>query len=329
MIALDRLQQIIPADQALANKALSVALSQINGISAIPLPQFAATVRATETTKDLPLITALTTAVPPAVADYYTSTLAIGEGPNGTVQVVDIIGLAGGWIATDAFARTVEIFATMDLAYLTLIYQTIANVYNGTYGDPEQGPVTIPGGLPAAGTYNATTEPNPEPPPADIITQTAAAAALVALYPYITSEVNNLIAQYPTQTTELNDLFNSMAQQIVREDTLQPLANLDYADLQANDRNSIYGFIQSLPDYGTQTQQGGAAWFLEAMADLSTQAGQAVIACLRQGRNQVALSAAGIYTNLKIPADPVPPPPEAQLLPSVYSESEATNLVVK
>jgi hypothetical protein len=41
MIAFDRLQQIIPADQALANKALSVALGQINGISQVNLPTFA------------------------------------------------------------------------------------------------------------------------------------------------------------------------------------------------------------------------------------------------------------------------------------------------
>jgi hypothetical protein len=232
-------------------------------------------------------------------------------------------------VATDAFVNTVTVFSTMNLTYLTLIYQTIANVYNGTYGDPELGPVTIPPGLPAAGTYNAVTEPNPSPPPEDIVTETAASAAFAALYPCVTTEVNNLVAQYPSQTTELNTLFTNMAKQITSELTLQPVVNLNYADLQDNDRNSVYGFVQSLPNYGLETQVGGMAWFLEAMADMTNLGGEAVIACLREGRNQVALSASGIYTNTKIPSDPNPPPPEAQLLPSVYSESEASKLVIK
>jgi hypothetical protein len=329
MIALDRLQQIIPADQALANKSLSVALAQINGISTTTLPAFAAAVAATETTKDLPLISALTEAVPPSVADYYASTLAVGSGSNGTIQTVDIIGLAGGWVATDAFVQTTQLFSTMDLTYLTLIYQTMTNVYNGTYGDPQLGPVVIPLGLPAAGTYNAVTQPNPSPPPADIVTQTAASVAFSALNPLVIAEVANLVSKYPDQTNQLNTLFTDMALQINSEITLQPLVNLNYANLRANDSNSVYGFVQSLPDLGLQTQVGGMAWFLEAMADLSNLGGEAVIACLRQGRNQAALSAANLYTNTKIPADPVPPPPRANLLPSVYSESEASNLVIK
>jgi hypothetical protein len=110
---------------------------------------------------------------------------------------------------------------------------------------------------------------------------------------------------------------------------LQALINLDYADLTANDRNSIYGFIYNLPGYGTETEEGGTAWLVEAMADLSTLSGEAIIACLREGRNQVALNSTGIFTNSQIPSEPIPPPPEAELLPSVYSEDEAINLVVK
>jgi hypothetical protein len=91
MITLDRLQQIIPADQALANKALSVALGQITGIQTVQLPTFANTVSGMQTTRDLPLITALTTAVPSSVANYYTSTLASGGGPNGDIRIADII----------------------------------------------------------------------------------------------------------------------------------------------------------------------------------------------------------------------------------------------
>lgn len=319
----NRLQQIIPADQALANKALAVSLSQINGIEIIGLPVFAESVKNLQTTQDLPLITALTQAVPPAVANYFTSTLATGGGPNGDIRVVDILGLAAGWIATDAFSRTVEIFATMNLSTLTLIYQRMDTALTGGYGPIDSGPIVIPAG-PGAGTYVGV----PDPAPPDY-NPTAISLTMTALKSAAQTEMANLQTTYPSQTTELNSLWTSMAQQVDTEDTLQATINLDYADLVANDKNSIYGLIFSLPSYGLETEQGGMAWFLEAMADLTTQGGQAIVACLREGRNQVALNRSGIQTTTKIPSEPNPPPPQAELLPSTVSESEAINLAVK
>jgi hypothetical protein len=326
IVAYTNLSQIIPADQALANKALAVALAQVNGISFLPLPTFATAVEALETTRDLPLITALTTAVPPAVANYYTSTLAVGGGVNGDIRIVDIIGLAAGWVATDAFTETVAIFATMNLSQLTLIYQTMVNCLNGSYGPTDSGPIVIPGGLPCAGTYVGT-DIAPSPPPD--WDPTAISLAMACLTGAAATEINNLEIQYPTQCAELNTLWTSMAAQVSQEDTLQALIKLNYADLTANDKNSIYGFIYNLPTYGLQTEEGGVAWFLEAMSNLSTQGGQAIIACLREGKNQTALNNSGIFTNTKIPADPNPPPPQAELLPSTYSESEAASLVIR
>jgi hypothetical protein len=319
----NRLQQIIPADQALANKALAVALGQINGISFVPLSVFAQTVKLLETTRDLPLITALTTAVPASVANYYTSTLAIGGGVNGDIRVVDVIGLAGGWVATDAFLQTVEIFSTMNLTTLTIIYQRMTTALSGGYGPVDSGPIVIPAG-PGAGTYNGV----PDPAPPDY-NPTAISLAMAALTSAALTEIASLQSAYPNQTAELNTLWTSMAQQISREDTLQASINLDYANLTANDRNSIYGFIYSLPDYGLENEEGGTAWFLEAMANLTILGGQAIVACLRQGRDEVALGSSGIFTNNRIPGDPNPPPPTADLLPSTYSESEAANLVIK
>lgn len=325
-VAYSRLEQIIPADQALANKALSVAFGQINGISTINLPQFAAAVYNLQTTKDLPLLTALQQAVPSSVANYYTSTLAVGGGTNGDIRVVDVIGLAAGWQATDDFLRTVAIFETMNLTTLTTIYQTMTNVLDGTYGDTQAGPLVIPGGLPGAGTYTGT-EIDPGPPP--VYDPTAEQNAMAVLIPLALAEIINLQNTYPTQTTELNTLWTAMAQQVVGEDNLQAVIKLNYADLTPNDRSTIYGFIYSLPGYSDQTQQGGMAWFLEAMADLTTLSGQAIVGCLRQGRNETALNASGIFTNTKIPSDPNPPPPQAELLPSTYTEAEAENLVIK
>jgi len=333
MITFDRLQQIIPADQALANKALSVALTQINGLSAINLPTFGTAVKNLETTQSLPLITELEQAVPPSVAASITSLLAIGKGVNGNIQLVDILGLAAGWIATKAFLQAVEILESMDTSALILDYNTMTNVLNGTYNsgvDPDgYAIITIPSGFPGAGTYTPITAPNPTPPPANIEVTSAAAQAMPVLVGSAQTDIANLQATYPEETDRLNSLWNQMAEQVVLEQTLQALIPIPWSDLTADDRNSLYGLIYGLPDYGLQNQEGGTGWQLEQMAAISTLGGEAIIGSLREGRNQAVLNNAGIYTNNKIPGDPVPPPPPAELLPSVYTEAEAQNLVVK
>lgn len=311
MMTLDRLQNIIPPDQALANKALSTSLKQIGGIANLTLPQLSETVAQLQTTRDLPQITALTEAVPASVANYYTSTLASGTGTNNNILITDILGTAGGYVSAPALTETLAILATMNTANLASIYTIMDDVVNGVYGDPVLGPVVIPGG-PYAGTY---TDAN------DVFS--------TQLIPGAQNEITLLVSLYPTEVARLNELWDSMADQLTTEFALQAQANLVFADLTANQKNSIYGLIYSLPTYGLDTKQGGITEFLESVCDLNTFTGQAITAALRQARNQSALGNAGIVVSDRIPAEPNPPPPQAQLLPSEYSESEASNLVIK
>ena len=311
MIALDRLQQIIPADQALANKALATSLQQIGGINNLTLPGLAAVTNAMQTTRDLPQITALTQPVPSSVANYFTSTLADGTGPSGTILIVDLLGTAAGWISTDAMTETVSILSTMDTNALTTVYQTMNDVVTGVYGDPITGPVVIPTG-PYAGTYIDANE-----------------VFSTVLTPAAQTEITALTIAYPTEIAQLNTLWTNMANQLVTEQTLQAAANLSFANLQSNQKNSIYGFIFSLPGYGLDTEVGGTAQFIEAVADLTTFTGQAIVACLREGRNQRALGAAGIVVSNNIPEAPATPPPQATLIPSEYTENEAADLAIK
>ena len=312
MIALDRLQQIIPPDQALANKALATSLQQITGISNLTLPELARAVNAIQTTRDLPAITALTTPVPASVADYFTSTLNVnGTGVNNTILVMDILGTPAGWNLTTPLINTVETFSTMNLATLTNIYTTMKNVVDGTYGDPVTGPVVIPSG-PYAGSY------------AD-----ANAAFTSTLIPAAQSEISSLVTAYPTQTTELNTDWTTMAEQSNREISLQASAGLDFANLTANQQSSVYGFIYGLPGYALNTEAGGTTQLIEAIADLATFTGQAIIACFRQERNQAVLNSVGIQTTSQISSEPATPPPQAVLLPSKYSETEAAELTIK
>ena len=311
MIALDRLQQIIPADQALANKALATSLAQVGGISKLTLQQFSVLVSAQQTTKNLPLVSALEQPVPASVANYFTTTLAQGTGPNGTIVIMNLLGTAAGWISTDAFVQVTELMDTMDLTTLGSIYTTMLEVLQGVYGDPITGPVIIPSG-PFAGTY---TDAN------DVFSS--------QLTPAANTEISNLITAYPVETTQINNLWNNISAQIVLERNLQTSANLVFADLQANQRNSIYGFVYGLPEYGVNTQEGGTAQLIQDVADLTTFTGQCIVAAMREGQNQQALNAGGIVVSNQIPSEPAEPPPEAPLLPATYTESEASNLVIK
>jgi hypothetical protein len=311
MITLDRLQNIIPPDQALANKALATSLKQIGGITNLSLPQLSLATGAIQTTRDLPQITALTEATPASVANYYINSLATGTGTNDNILVTDILGTAGGFVSALALTETLEILSGMNTANLAGIYDIMSDVVNGVYGDPVTGPVIIPSG-PYAGTYTDANE-----------------VFSTQLIPAAQTEISAIVGVYSSEVDRLNTLWDNMADQLVLESGLQSAANLVFADLTANQKSSIYGFIYSLPSYGLDTKQGGITQFLESVCDLTTFTGQSVVACLRQAQNQRALGAAGIVVSSKIPAEPDPPPPEAVLIPSEYTETEAADLVIR
>jgi hypothetical protein len=329
MIAYDRLSQIIPADQALAAKALATSLQQISGITNMNLPVLANAVVNLQTTNNLPLITALTQAVPDSVSNYLSNI----AGTNGnSVVICDVLGIAAGYQVTDYFLNTVSTFANTNIAYLTTVYQTMNNVVGNVYGDPINGPVTIPGGQPAAGIYYATGN-------VGNVTATAADAAMTGsggdtpptgpgLIPVANIEIGNITTTSSAQVAVLNSYFNSMGAQVIQEQNLQTAAQIDFANLIPNNSPTVYSLVYNLPSYGQQTEAGGMAQFWEGVANISTFTGQAVVATLREGVNLARLGNAGIQTNTLVPSDPNPPLAQANLIPSTYTASQAANAVV-
>jgi hypothetical protein len=319
MIAYDRLSQIVPADQALAAKALATSLQQISGVSTMSLPVLANAVSNLKTTNNLPLITALTQAVPASVSSY----LANIAGTDGkSVVICDVLGIAAGYQVADNFLNTVSTLGNTNVAYLTTVYQTMNSVVGNVYGDPVTGPVTIPGGQPAAGTYYADTGNS----------ATAADTAMTGtggdtpptgpgLIPVAQTEIGNLVNNSSAQVSTLNSYFTSMAAQVDQEQILQSNAQLDFANLIANNSPTVYSLIYNLPGYGTQTETGGMAQFWEGVANISTFTGQATVATLREGVNLSLLGNAGIQTNTLVPSDPNPPLTQANLILATYTTS--------
>lgn len=340
MIAYDRLSQIIPADQALAAKAVATGLQQIAGVTNITLPVLANVVINLQTTNNLPIITALEQAVPTSVAEYLSNIAGTGGTPIG---VCDVLGIAAGYQVTDGFLNTVSTLANTNVAYLTSVYTTMNRVIGSVYGDPVLGPVVIPNGLPGAGTYYASTSEdiNPNPPPANttaIITNAADNAFTGAtgdlpstgpgLIPVAQIEIGNIANNSFAQVATLNSYFTSMAEQVVREQNLQSVAQIDFANLIPNNSPTVYSLVYSLPSYGQQTESGGMAQFWEGVADISTFTGQALVATLREGVNLALLGSAGIQTNAIVPSDPTPPLAQANLIPSTYTVAQTANAVV-
>ena len=313
-ITYERLSRVIPADQALANKAIQVSLQQIKNISTLSLVQLAAAFSNMETTRDLPAISALQEAVPASVAAYYSSTYATGTGPNGTLVITDLLGAAVGVPFTSDLTNVTTTINSMTtagiLGTLTVTYNRMQNTVNGDYYDPGTGNVVIPPG-PGAGIYSDVD------------------SALTALISNAASEVSGIQSSYPVQSANLNANFTDMAASLVSENTNLALASIDIANLVAQGRSPVMSFVQNLPDYGVNTEKNGPSQFLEAVADLNTQGGQAIVACLREGRNAAALSAVNVGVDTNIPAAPSTVPPQANLIPSTYSDAEAAKLVVK
>lgn len=335
MIAYDRLSQIIPADQALAAKALATSLQQIAGITNMTLPVLANTVINLQTTNNLPLISALTQAVPASVANYLSNI----AGTNGTpVGVCDVLGIAAGYQVTDNFLNTIATLATTNVAYLTTVYQTMNSVVGNVYGDPVNGPVTIPSSQPAAGTYYANI--GNVGNVSNVVLSSAADSAMTGtggdtpptgpgLLPVATIEIGNIANNSSAQVATLNSYFTSMCAQVVQEKNLQAKAQIDFANLIPNNSPTVYSLINSLPTYGRQTEQGGMAQFWEGVADISTFTGQALVAALREGQNLSLLGNAGVQTNATVPDAPNPPIPPANLIPSTYTAQQAANLIVR
>lgn len=322
------LQQVIPPDQALANKALTNALLQVKTIFDTTGYSLTVATQTLETNKGLNLINALTKPIPDNVYTYFTQTWTTGTGPYGTYLLTDIIGTPTGWVVIDEISNTVAILNTMTSAnaFLSLtnpvdgVYTVMANTSAGNYTvcvevDPGPPPeysctTTIPGGLPGAGSYVANTA-----------SGSIQAAFTNGLIPAMLAEVNTIITNYPTQVAQLNANWANISIQLDNVEQNLILAGVDFANLQPNVQPT--GLAFGLPDYGLDTVEGGAAFVMESLAQTSTIGGQAIISTMREARNQVKLAGAGIETDIVV--SDVIAEPQAVLSSGEYTASEAAS----
>lgn len=318
----DILKKIIPPDQALANQALSRSLRQVKEIFNTDLPTLAAAVSVLESNKDLDLINALDTPIPPSVSSFWSGTFATGTGPGNTITTNDVIGTAAG--ATHTVALTdvtanLQILANLGaLNPLTANGGTASSSTNGVYTVMQycvDGAYTVitPGVSPAPDTYTITI-PAPLPGqgvygPYDVGDTSGYDQAFTNLINNANIRISTIASTYANYTANCNQATNAMGQQLEINLTNCLAANIDLptivndpanANLVSNSTSTILTLTTQLHDIGLDVTAGGQAQFFEQIADTNTLSGQGVIASMREGRNIAVLNAAGITLDTQL-----------------------------
>lgn len=316
----DELGKIIPPANATANKAIQVSLQQVGGVANTTLPDFAE------------VINGYTDSVWNINDEYLTNSIVSNNGTNYlAIQDVPI----GTDISNTAYWTPTNLGGLSTMTGLPLIQAQTTPVDSSvtSYFDTSVATGSGPGGV--ITTYDvlglaldindfatqlqtATTAINALQGAGSLNTLNTAYTTILAagndaaVLTQITN-ANNAIAALSASpyVTTLNTAWNYMANYLNIEKGYQIQAGVDYFNLQAGEKTSVYGFVQNLPAYAQLTQAGDAAEYLENIADTTTLGGQAIVGVLREGRNQVRLQDAGILTANQIPSNsPIDPIPE-------------------
>ena len=323
MTTYNQLKKIIPADQALANKALQAGLEQIKNIFDATLPALAGATVELESNVGLDDINALTQPLPANVIAYFTTTLATGSGVDGLLLLTDVLGSITGVNISEPLTNTTVVLNTMtsegDLTALTNgttgVYTVMESTAAGAYtavdpSDPSIFITTIPPGLPGTGIYTANTS-----------TASIANAFSSGLNPAMVSTVNSIVSANPDQVAETTANFTVICNQLLTEKVNLALADIQFANLLPGIQP--FGLVYSLASNGLDVVEGGTAFVLQSVANTATQGGQAIISTMREARNQELLNAAGMQTDILI-SDQYPEP-VADLGTTQYTVSQAVS----
>lgn len=297
---LSELSRIIPADQALATKALVRGLQQIKNIAVTTLPVLSDTMQAVSNIQDLALVGALSTPVPASVLAVYQNNLGQGTGTGGDIRLTDIIGIVTGQDFTSNIqdmTQQLEMLqdsgALVDLIGSQGVYTVMQATQAGTYTQIVMGlyRVVIPGGLPGAGTYG------------DFATEQLAIddAFINGLIPAAGTIIGNIAAANAGAVGVTDQAQQSMAQEMQKQTSNLLTSLININELESNSTTAIMAFTGNLHGYGVDIGPGGANEVLLALANLAALSGQALVASLREGRNIVALQTAGIETDTQLP----------------------------
>ena len=332
----DKLRGIVPDDVAVANGALSRSLGQVKNISQTNSDDLGTALSNLETLKDLDLLENQTTYVTEGVRNYWIESFGVDEDNNitlatgnaGQLKLSDVIGFAAGFNSAAPITKNAQLLAEMEedgeLASITGdkgIYDTVNKFCAGDFGptgtgDPPSAPftVTIPAGYLGEGTYTDTT---------------STGAFEDAWINGIVPAIKTTLASYASNTRVIQIMSNSERwnQQLAREYlNQQRIDNEDLTAVQSSQDVAI-SLALNLPNFGTDTSEGGAAEILERIANFDSLGGQATIGAMREGRNLQRLADANIQQDAPIDTAGVEDP--GQFVTSTYTSAQAKDQLIK
>lgn len=235
--------------------------------------------------------------------------LTVTGGNCGTYRITDFLGTAAGIPMNRYVSQANELIANSVSAGQTTMLTLLE-----CYSEMRQ---VVDGSPPFDITVGGSTLPGS--PFADYD------SALAALVTRANQQVGAILAAIP-EASESAVGWTAMAKHFANEAIFQGKAGIDWATIPGDLELPVTVFVTALAGYGQDTKEGGAAQFLESVANVDVQAGQAIIAAMREGRNNETLDAESVKHDNVIPEAPIAPPPRATLSNSQYTVTEARAL---
>jgi len=318
----DELGKIIPPADAIANKAIQLGLQQINNIPNVPLPDLAEAVLGAvnnpwlATNAYLPN-DVVSTGAP--IPEYYRATQEVPDGTD--------INNTAYWTPTTLGGLSTMSGLPLIQAQTTPVATSVTDYFANTVatGTGPDGTITTYDVLGLAlDADNFAAQLNTATTAIDALQAAGSLATLNTAYTNILLAANNaaVITQIANANaaisalsaspyvTTLNTAWVYMANLMNLSARYTTEAGIDYFNLQTGDKNSVYGFVQNLPQYARLTANGDAAEFLDNLADTAVLGGQAMVGAMREGRNQAQLDANGIHNANQVPSnaevEPIP-----------------------
>lgn len=314
----DELGKIIPQADAVANKAIQVALQQIPGIASSALPALAEAARGftdqpwnpaqpylvndlVANKEPVPEFYRAQQDVPAGIdignTSYWSPTSLDGLSTLAGLPLVQDLATPVPAAVTSFFANNVATgsgpegtITTCDVLGTAIDYNNIAATFNTATA-------TITA-LDGAGTLNAL-----KATYAAMLTA-ANDAAMIAFIATANTDISNVIAAAAGSTATLNTAFVTIAQSISDEKSLQTRAGINYFELPPGEQVSVMAFVQNLAGYAQLTADCEAAEFLEQIADTSIVGGQALIGAMREARNKQYIQDSNLFMFNNVPSNP-------------------------
>jgi hypothetical protein len=159
-------------------------------------------------------------------------------------------------------------------------------------------------------------------------TYTTPDQAILSLCASANATISVLVSTYPSETANISNNWIILSNAVSNQVTNFVASGIDYANLVPNSFPAIKSFVDNLHDWGVQTEAGGPAEYLQAVATTTNQTGQAIVGAMREARNIAALGDGGIGLSSKIPDTPATPPTQGQISDPNYTPAQAQANVI-